>query len=233
MEEQEFRAFLKSGGRSASAASRVIALVREFEEYLESEASAGLDDVGVDSIDAFVDWIEMRPGTSASAHLWALQYYYDYHSNVEMRLVSGILREQRIVRKPFPLRGFRGVDPDHVTRLAAVGITTVQQLLDAGQTPSARDTLSRETGIAIEKVLELVKLSDLARLPGVKGIRARLYYDAGVDTVEEMATWDPEDLRAMVAEFVERTGFDGIAPLPLEAKCAVVRARTLPKIVDY
>jgi hypothetical protein len=234
MEEQEFRAFLKRRGRSASAAGRVIALVREFEGYLEREAGAGLDDAGVDDLERFVDWIEKERGTSAKGHLWALRYYYDYSSNEEMRLTAGILRERRIQRKPFPLKAFRGVDPEDMARLAAVGIANVQQLLDAGQTQSARDTLSRETGISIEKILELVKLSDLARLPGVKGIRARLYYDAGVDPVEKMAIWDPEDLRAMVADFVERTGFDGIASLPLEAKSSTVaRARTLPKIVDY
>jgi predicted flap endonuclease-1-like 5' DNA nuclease len=233
MEEQEFRAFLKRGGRSASAASRVIALVREFEGYLEGEAGAGLDDAGVDTIEAFVDWIEKKPGTSAKGHLWALRYYYDYRSNQEMSLVAGMLREQRIERKLFPLKEFRGVDPEHVARLADVGITNVQQLLAAAQTPSARDTLSRETGASAQEILELVKLSDLARLPGVKGIRARLYYDAGVDTVEKLAIWDPEDLRAMVADFAERTGFDGIAPLPLEVKSTVTRARTLPKIVEY
>jgi hypothetical protein len=150
-----------------------------------------------------------------------------------MRRVAGMLREQRIERNPFPLRGFRGVDPEHMARPAGVGITSVQELLDAGQTPSARDTLSRETGIPVEKIPKLVKLSDLARLRGVKGIRARLYYDAGVDTVEKMAIWHPEDLRAMVADFAERTGFDGIAPLTVEAKSTVARARTLPKIIDY
>jgi len=39
----------------------------------------------------------------------------------------------------------------------------------------------------------------------VKGIRARLYYDAGIDSVEKMADWEPEALRRMVAEFVART----------------------------
>jgi predicted RecB family nuclease len=50
--------------------------------------------------------------------------------------------------------------------------------------------LATQTGIPVEVVLELVKLSDLARLPGVKGIRARLYYDAGVDTVENLASFE-------------------------------------------
>jgi len=48
-----------------------------------------------------------------------------------------------------------------------------------------------------------------------------------------MAGWNPEELRAMLVEFVERTGFNGRAPLPGEARFSVERARELPKIVEY
>jgi hypothetical protein len=82
-------------------------------------------------------------------------------------------------------------------------------------------------------ILELVKLSDLARIQGVKGIRARLYYDAGVDTMEKMAKWNSEELRTYLMEFVKKTGFRGIAPLPKETKFTVETARRMPKIVEY
>jgi DUF1009 family protein len=58
-------------------------------------------------------------------------------------------------------------------------------------------------------------------LPGVKGIRARLYYDTGVDCVEKMAAWGPDALLKMTAEFVERTGFEGIEPLPKEVSSTI------------
>jgi hypothetical protein len=106
-------------------------------------------------------------------------------------------------------------------------------MLEAGRTPQDRRALAEKTGVPLDAVLEYVKLSDLARIPGTKGIRARLYYDAGVDTLEKMAEWDPVELRAMVISFVERTGFDGIAPLPKEAASAVATARRLPKVVEY
>jgi hypothetical protein len=67
----------------------------------------------------------------------------------------------------------------------------------------------------------------------VKGIRARLYYDAGVDSVEKMAGWEPEPLRKMVTNYVEQTGFDGIPPLPKEVSSTIANARNLPKIVEY
>jgi len=37
----------------------------------------------------------------------------------------------------------------------------------------------------------------------------------------------------MVAGYIERTGFEGIAPLPAEVRSTVANARKLPKIVEY
>jgi hypothetical protein len=82
-------------------------------------------------------------------------------------------------------------------------------------------------------ILELVKLSDLSRLGAVKGVRARLYYDAGLDTPDKFIQWDADALRQMLIEFVERTRFDGIAPLPKELQNAIARARQLPNVVQY
>jgi hypothetical protein len=136
-------------------------------------------------------------------------------------------------RNPFLLRGFRGVNPEVIAKLEAVGIKNAGQMLAAGQTARKRTALAEGAGVPVEAVLELVRLSDLARLPGVKGIRARLYYAAGVDSVEKMARWEPEALRLMVAEYVERTGFDGIAPLPKEVSSTIANARQLPRVVEY
>lgn len=67
----------------------------------------------------------------------------------------------------------------------------------------------------------------------MKGIRARLYHDAGVDTLEKLAQWEPEPLQEMLAEFVARTGFEGIAPLPAEVSYSIAQAKQLPRIVEY
>lgn len=77
-----------------------------------------------------------------------------------------------------------------------------------------------------------MQLSDLARLPGVKGIRARLYYEAGVNSLEKMARWEPEALRTMVTTYVERTGFAGAPPLPKEVSSTVANAQKLPKVIE-
>jgi hypothetical protein len=134
---------------------------------------------------------------------------------------------------PFKLRDFRGISNEVIIKLESRRIRNVEQLLIAGSTKAQRAALARETGISDDLLLELVKLSDLARLPGVKGIRARLYYDAGVDCVEKMAAWEPEALRVMVSAYVERTGFDGIPPLPKEVSSTIANARKLPKGIEF
>jgi hypothetical protein len=53
-----------------------------------------------------------------------------------------------------------------------------------------------------------------------------------VDSVEKMAAWEPEALRIMVMRYAERTGFDGIPPLPKEVSSTVENAKKLPKILE-
>lgn len=228
----EFRRFLKKGGRSERAAERAIAHVAEFAGYL-AEHGKGLDGADGADLESFVARVEGEPRASAKTHLWAIRYYCEHTANEGLRRLAGVLREQRMERKPFPLSGFCGVDPADVERLAAAGVRNIEQLLEAGRTGEGRAALAEETGVPADAVLKLVQLSDLARIPGVKGVRARLYYDAGVDTVQKMAEWEPEPLREMVAAFVERTAFDGVAPLPAEARYTVDWARRLPAVVEY
>ncbi|MGD8399132.1 MAG: DUF4332 domain-containing protein [Anaerolineae bacterium] len=229
-----FERFLKRGGRSASARRRCVRMTGAFEAYLQQHRGGkGLDEAEAEDLEAFVAWIEREPKASAKTHLWALRYWFEFTENEELHQLAGRLRAQRITRRPFLLKDFRGVDAGHAAALAAAGIRNVKQMLEAGRTPGARKELADETGVPLAAIVELVKLSDLARIPGIKGIRARLYHDAGVDTVAKMAAWDPEEMRAMLLAFVERTGFDGIAPLPAEAAFSVARARELPEIVEY
>ena len=231
---EAFEKFLKHGGRSPSMAKRVVALVNEYKRYLQEERNCeNPDKAGAEDLKAFVSYVEEKRKGSSKNYLHSIRYYYDYASNEEMRNLAGNLRRQRIVQTPFPLRDFRGISQIYVKKLAAMGIRHVKDMLLAGQTPKAREELAARTGIPSEAILELVKLSDLARITGVKSIRARLYYDAGVDTLEKMAKWEPEKLRAMLIDFVEKTRFQGIAPLPKEAEITVAEAKKLPKIIEY
>jgi hypothetical protein len=63
-------------------------------------------------------------------------------------------------------------------------------------------------------------------------VRARLYHDAGL-TPEIIATWEPEELRDMLVDWVEENDFDGIPPTPKETVHLINDARELPQLVIY
>lgn len=103
-------------------------------------------------------------------------------------------------------------------------------MLRVRRTPRARQLLTERTGLPLEANVELVKLSDLAWIPG---IRARLCHDVGVVTVEKMASRRSGELKAIRLVLFAETCFGGIAPLPAEAACSVARAREWPQVIEY
>lgn len=233
MDEGDFKKFLKRGGRSQEVADRVVGLVNEFECYLKEKRSGrDLSTVSSEDLETFVSSLE-REKKSVKGYLWGIRYYFKYKSNAALLDLATKLRQGKIEKAPFKLKEFRGVNAGYVQKLEAIGIRNVVEMTEAGRTLSERKELSAKTGVPLDVVLEFVKLSDLARLPGLKGIRARLYYDAGVDTVEKLAHWNAEELRAMLAKFVRETGFVGIAPLPKEVESQIESAKKLPRIVQY
>lgn len=234
MDEKGFRIYLEKGGRSASAVNRCIRFISGFENYLcEYKQGMKLDNIqGEDLID-FVQMLDGESKSNAQGFLWAIKFYYDYQSNPEIRDLAAILRSERIERKPYSLKKFRGVNPDYIDKLDDLGIINADQMLAASTTSEDRKKLAKSTGIPQSAILELVKLSDLARIPGIKSVRARLYYDAGIDTVEKIAALEPEELREIVVDYVDESGFDGIPTLPAEAQFTVEKARQLTSIVEY
>jgi hypothetical protein len=232
MDENGFISFMKKNRRSENTIKRCIEFIKAFERYLmDFEGGVTLEDANRENLEDFALWAEVEY-KSANRYLWGIGYYYEYASNLDMCRAAGELRAKKIKRQPLALVKFRGVEQEHVEKLLAVGIKDVSEMLKAGRTVRGRETLSEKSGVPLEVIIELVRLSDLARIPGLKNIRARLYYEAGVDSIDKLATWDPEELRAMLVDFVDRTGFEGIAPWPKEAQSAVETARRLPKIVE-
>jgi hypothetical protein len=233
MDEKGFRAFMKKNRRSKNTIKRCVEFIKTFETYLTDFAGGKtLEQASREDLEDFAVWAE-EEFESVNRYLWGIGYYYEYISNPDVRRAAGELRGKKIKRQPLALKKFRGVKKEHVEKLLAIGIKDVGEMLQAGRMKSERETLSKKSGVPVDVILELVKLSDLARIPGLKNIRARLYYEAGVDSIEKLAAWDPEELRAMLIDFVAETGFEGIAPWPKEAKGAVETARKLQRLVEY
>jgi hypothetical protein len=232
MDEKGFRQFLKKFGKKEHVVEGLINQVRAFEAHLAGKRQIGVEAANEQDLQ---DYLKALTQGEVKERMRGLALYYGFVGNAPLARLAGEIREQGIAktRQAFKLREFRGVSLEEVAKLEAIGIITVEQMLVAGKTPKARQQLAEKTGISAQTILELVKLSDLSRLGAVKSVRARLYYDAGLDMPGKFTQWEPEALRQMLVEFVERTGFDGIAPLPKELRNAITKARQLPEAVQY
>lgn len=229
-----FSRYLKRMGKKDNVVQELIRDCKRFACYLEEQPGKSLDQVNPEDLLAFTQEIE-RQGLDAKNILRGLALYYKFSANTSLCNLANALREERLAasRPKFNLRDFRGLNPQDLSRLEALGIRTTEQMLTAGHSPASRQALAEKSGVALETLLEMVKLSDLSRLEGVKAIRARLYYDAGLDTLEKLANRDPQQLRLELTAFVQRTGFEGLPPLPKELENTVRRAKELEKIVDF
>jgi len=231
-DEGSFRQVLKRAGKKPHVIDGLVKQVQGFEDYLAKARKAKLEKATAQDLKGYVKTLD--PDV-AKKRVRGLILYFHHVGKAALAKLAGKIREQGIAktRKVMQLRELLGVDPKDVAKLKEMGIITTEDLLAAAKTPTARKKLGKQAGITQKALLELVKLSDLARIWAVKSIRTRLYYDAGLDTPDKFTSWDPDELRKMLVDFVKRTGFKGIAPLPKEIRFTIAAARKLPPAVEY
>ena len=219
MDEQGYVIFLQKNKKPLGVIQRYTAGVRHFETYL-AEHGKTLEEASPDDI---------RQG---SGDFLALAMYYEYLGNERLCAAAHAAFSAKNYAT-LKLSEFMGIQPETIQKLKAYGIVTAEQMLSAGRTPTGRAALARETDISIEEILELVKLSDQARIGGHKRVRARLYHDAGLDTLDKIAALEPEEVCRKLDEYIGQSGFNGIPPTPREAANSVRMARYLPRMVEY
>lgn len=137
------------------------------------------------------------------------------------------------VPKPFNLRNIPGVNPEYIERLVAVGIKHTKHLFERARSKSDRAELSRLADVPSGDLLELVKLSDLARIGGVGPVFARLLYEAGADTLEEFLQRSPDELSETLHAINKEKGYTKIMPAVKDIRYCIETARELPKVIEY
>lgn len=164
---------------------------------------------------------------------WGLRYYYEFIDDLIMAHHAAVLRRERVEQTPFKLRDSRGVDMD------VTGPSRPVRRPYRRRSPPRRGhrTATRRSGRSGRHSPRVARRTHPSgrSLPnrGLKSIRARLYLDAGVGSVADLATRNPEELVDHLRRFVRETGFEGIAPLPGEARHAVAIARSLPALIEW
>lgn len=232
METEEFKKYLKKKGKASSVTDRIIEMTGVFEDFLsEKRKGINIDDARPADLEEFLEW-DSENLTSTKGHLWALVNYYKYKDNHRMYTRTVELRKGRVKRRPLKLKKIVGVDRKHIEQLEKIGIKDVEGMLKEGATRRGRKEIAERTGLQEKVLLEYAKLSDLSRIPGVKGISARLYHDAGIYTIEKMAKRDPVKIRKIVMDYIDKSGFDGIPPTTGEVEFTVESAKKLPVVLE-
>jgi replicative superfamily II helicase len=204
---------------------------RKFESFLEERDRKGLDSTKED-LDLFNE--SVLGGKNVARFMWTLQYYFLFINHDELLKYTQEVREGHTAksRRSFRLKEFKDVNQKAVEKLSAIGIDSVDDILKVGKTKSDRDKIAKKSGVKIEEILELVKLSNLTRLGAVKSVRARLYYESGFDSIEKISKVTSEELIRVTKEFIKKTGFEGIPPTPKEADNTVKTARKMKDIFE-
>lgn len=140
---------------------------------------------------------------------------------------------QKIKLEEFRLKDFMNVNKEYTKLLAKIRIKTPSQLLEKGRTKKDRAKIAKESGVPEEYVLELVKLSNLARVPGHMKKRARLYFESGLDTFDKIAAQDPEEMVQYLKKSIEKSGFKGSPPTPKDATSSIENSKRIPRIIEF
>jgi len=130
--------------------------------------------------------------------------------------------------KPIRLDKLPGVRVDYLGRLDDAGIRNSRQLFIEAQDIGRRDRLSKDTGIPIEVLNELVGLSDLSRIYGVGPVFARMIYDVGIKSVKEFIENSAEDFIRIYEEQTNKKADFGVG----EIQFSLELARELEIAVD-
>ena len=131
------------------------------------------------------------------------------------------------------LLAIEGIGEVYLGKLQAIGIRTVEALLEAGKTPQGRKELAEKSGVSGKAILEWVNRADLFRIKGVAEEYSDLLESAGVDTVVELAKRRADNLfEKMKAVNAEKKL---VRRLPTQAMVAnwVEQAKGLERIVTY
>lgn len=126
-----------------------------------------------------------------------------------------------------------GIGQVYAAKLLDYGIVTTDQLLEKGSTKKGRQTIADETGISEKLILTWVNHCDLFRIKGIGPQYADLLEAAGVDTIPELATRNPENLLAKMAETNEEKNLVRAMPYLKQVNKWVKQAKDLPKVVKH
>jgi predicted flap endonuclease-1-like 5' DNA nuclease len=131
------------------------------------------------------------------------------------------------------IKDIEGIGDVFTKKLHAIGISTVEALLEKGATKKGRDEISKDAGIDEHKILEWVNRADLYRIKGIGSEYSDLLEAAGVDTVVELSKRRADNLTEKMVEVNVAKRLVRRIPTQQMVEGWITEAKTLKRIVSY
>lgn len=126
-----------------------------------------------------------------------------------------------------------GIGPVYSGKLKAVGIDTVEELLQAAASAAGRQELADKTGISGKRILSWANRADLWRIKGIGEEYGDLLELAGVDTAPELAQRNPENLYQALMDAQAKRKLVRKMPVLSQIQDWVQQAKGLPRVMTY
>ena len=131
------------------------------------------------------------------------------------------------------IKKIEGIGDKFTSKLNAMGIRTMNQLLDEGATATGRRNLEERSGISPKLILRWVNMADLFRIKGIGEEYSDLLEAAGVDTVPELAQRKAENLYAKMSEVNKTKKLVRQLPGANQVSKWIEQAKSLNRKVNY
>lgn len=134
---------------------------------------------------------------------------------------------------PVHLNSFPGIDASCLEKLARSGIKQNRQLLEQTRDETARGILSQRSGIPVDALMELVRMADYVRIPGVGPVFARMLEDVGCANLDMFCQVDAEPLFAQLMAINEGGKYTRSKFSEQHVKDCILIANMLPRMINY
>jgi len=131
------------------------------------------------------------------------------------------------------IKDVEGIGDVYTKKLHAIGINTVESLLEKGASKKGRENIASDAGIDEHKILEWVNRADLYRIKGIGSEYSDLLEAAGVDTVVELSKRRADNLTEKMVDVNAEKKLVRRIPTQQMVEGWIAEAKTLPRIVTY
>ena len=162
--------------------------------------------------------------------------------NMAMSLKSGLALETLgLLKSLFQLYDFKdrrlsdisSIDNNFIDALIKNGVNTSGKYLSSISKEDGVYRLVNEYAVSIDVVTRVACICDLMRLPGVKELRANLYFDCGYKTVKDFSVETWESMRQTIDQHIQLSGSSKSLPLPKELATQIAVAKVIPYVLSF